>query len=105
MRRKRMIILGDIVMKDSIRKLNDEIEECEKAYVTSRLEYEEMKANLLLGTDFTAELGKAKPTVAEKDAWVKLECIGQEEEYKMLGAELSSLKRLFEIMLKELGDE
>lgn len=91
-------------MNDEIRKLNDEIKEMETDYWNSKFEYEQERANLLLETDFGAVIGKAKPTVAEKDAYIE-QTIGELRlQYRELRATLESKKRLFQIMLKELGD-
>ena len=59
-------------MNDKIRELNGEIEEMETDYWNSKFDYEQQRANLLLGTDFGAVIGKAKPTVAEKDAYINI---------------------------------
>ena len=60
---------------------------------------------MLLETDFGVVIGKAKPTVAEKDAWVKLQCEELEENYKYIGVTIGSLKRKLDILLKFVGDE
>ena len=89
---------------DEIRKLNDEIEEMETDYWNSKFDYEQQRADILLGTDFGAVIGKAKPTVAEKDAYIE-QTIGELRlQYRELRATLESKKRLFQIMLKEIGD-
>lgn len=86
-------------------KLNEEIEDLEETYVELKLYYENKKAELLLTTDFSAELGKAKPTVAEKDSWVKLQCADIEKDYRMIGVTIGSKKRMLDIMLKFVGDD
>ena len=89
---------------DEIRKLNDEIEEMETDYWNSKFEYEQERANILLGTDFGAVIGKAKPTVAEKDAYIE-QTIGELRlQYRESRTTLESKKRLFQVMLKEIGD-
>ena len=91
-------------MNDEIRELNDEIEDLEDDYWNTKYYYEQQRANLLLGTDFGAVIGKAKPTVAEKDAYIE-QTIGELRlQFRMLRATLESKKRLFAIMLKEIGD-
>ena len=91
-------------MNDKIRKLNDEIEEMETDYWNKKFEYEQERADILLGTDFGAVIGKAKPTVAEKDAYIE-QTIGELRlQYRELRTNLESKKRLFQIMLKEIGD-
>ena len=92
-------------MKDEIRKLNKEIEEMETNYWNKKYDYELERANLLLGTDFNAVIGKAKQTVAEKDAYIE-QTIGELRlQYHELRTTLESKKRLFQVMLKEIGDE
>lgn len=92
-------------MNDEIRKLNDEIEEMETDYWNSKFDYEQQRSDLLLGTDFASVIGKAKPTVAEKDAYIE-QTIGELRlQYRMLRTTLESKKRLFQVMLKEIGDE
>ena len=91
-------------MNKAIRELNDEIEEMETDYWNSKFDYELQRANLLLGTDFNAVIGKAKPTVAEKDAYIE-QTIGELRlHYRELRTTLESKKRLFQVMLKEIGD-
>lgn len=92
-------------MNDEIRKLNDEIEEFETDYWNSKYDYEQQKADILLNTDFASVIGKAKPTVAEKDAYIEQTIGGLRLNYRELRTTLESKKRLFQVMLKEIGDE
>lgn len=92
-------------MQQMLLELNDEIEDLENTYVELKLYYETKKAELLLNTDFGAELGKAKPTVAEKDSWVKLQCADIEKDYRMIGVTIGSKKRELDIRMKFVGDE
>ena len=91
-------------MNDEIRKLNDEIEEMETDYWTAKCDYEMQEANLLLGTDFVSVIGKAKPTVGEKDAYIETQIGELKLNYRMIRTNLESKKRLFQVMLKEIGD-
>lgn len=92
-------------MNDEIRKLNDEIEEMETDYWNSKFDYEQQRADILLGTDFGAVIGKAKPTVAEKDAYIETQIGEIRLQYRILRTNLESKKRLFQIMLlKKIGD-
>lgn len=92
-------------MNDKIRKLNDEIEELETDYWNSKYDYEQRSADILLNTDFASVIGKAKPTVGEKDAYIE-QTIGELRlQYRELRTTLESKKRLFQVMLKEIGDE
>lgn len=91
-------------MNKEIRDLNDEIEEMETDYWNSKYDYEQQRADILLNTDFASVISKAKPTVAEKDAYIE-QTIGELRlQYRMLRTTLESKKRLFQIMLKEIGD-
>ena len=92
-------------MKDEIRKLNEEIYDLEDTVLSEKINFETKKAELWLGTDFQTILGKAKPTQKDIENWIKLELAKKEEDYKQLENVLKMKKRLFEIMLKELGDE
>lgn len=91
-------------MNKDIRELNNEIEEMETDYWTAKCDYEMQKANLLLGTDFASVIGKAKPTVGEKDAYIETQIGELKLNYRMIRTNLESKKRLFQIMLKEIGD-
>lgn len=90
---------------DEIRKLNDEIEELETDYWNSKYDYEQQKANLQLSTDWASAIGKAKPTVNEKESYIEMTIGELRLGYRMIRATLDSKKRLFQIMLKEIGDE
>lgn len=85
-------------MKEELLELNEEIEILENDYVDMKLEYELRKAELLLNTDFATVIGKAKPTVAEKDAWVKLQTVEDEKAYRQLGVIIASKKRRLDIL-------
>lgn len=90
-------------MNEEIRELNEEIEDMEKDYWNMKYDYEDEKAELLLGTDFGSVIGKSKPTVAEKDSWIETQIGEKRLHYRELRAEIDSKKRLFQIMLTELG--
>lgn len=92
-------------MKDKIKELNAEIYDLEDTVLSEKMNYETKKAELWLSTDFQAVLGKAKPTQKDMEYWIKIELAKEEENYKQLENVLKMQKRLFEIMLKELGDE
>ena len=85
-------------MKEELLELNKEIEVAESEYVDMKLEYELKKSELLLNTDFAVALGKAKPTVGEKDAFVKRATAEDERAYKQLGVTIGSLKRQLDIL-------
>ena len=91
-------------MNEEIRLLLDEITDAEENYYNAKYDYEQSKAEILLETDFATAIGKAKPTVAEKDAFVELEIGDKKHHYRMLRVELKAKKMLFEVMLREIGD-
>lgn len=91
--------------KKELLELNDVITDLEDNYISAKLDYELTKANYQIGIDWSNVLGKAKPTVAEKEAWIKLECKDSEENYKLIGVELASKKRQLEILLRFVGGE
>lgn len=92
------------MLNEDIRKLNEEIEDLEDDYWNAKKEYETQRAEILLNTDFGSAIGKAKPTVAEKDAYIELQVGDIRLDYRMIRVTLESKKRLFQIMLRELGD-
>lgn len=91
-------------MNEEIRLLSDEIQDFEKEYYHQKFDYEQSKAEMQLYTDFAELLGKAKPTVAEKEAYIEMEIGDKKLAYRMLRAELEAKKRLFQVMLREIGD-
>ena len=94
-----------MISEKELLELNDEIEDMEYTYIEKKLFYESEKARMLLETDFAIAIGKAKPTVAEKDAYVKLQCKELESDYKQTGVLIGSLKRKLEILSKMVGDD
>ena len=66
-------------------------------YYAQKLIYKEEEAKLLLETNFEEELGKSRPTVAEKDAFVTLKLKPIKEEVDKLSVIVESLKRDYEI--------
>ena len=97
--------IKEIQIMNELLELNQEIEDLEDDYVIAKLEYETKKADLLINTDFGIALGKAKPTVGEKDAYVTLQCADEKQAYKMIGNVIGSKKRELEIRLRFVGDE
>ena len=92
-------------MKEELLELNQEIDDMMDEYINAKMYYETKKAELLLGTDFGAVLGKAKPTVAEKEAYLSLELKDDKANYKYIKATVDSLKRKLEILLMFVGDD
>lgn len=89
---------------EEIIKLNDEIEDLEDDYWNEKFEYEQERAKMLLETDFASVIGKAKPTVAEKDAYIETQIGDKRLHYRTVRTASDNKKRLFQIMLLKLGD-
>ena len=92
-------------LNEEIRRVNDEIEDMENDVLTSKLAYEEEKAKLWVECDFPTAIGIAKPTVAQKESYVKLETLHLKERVEQGEIILNARKRLFAILLRELGDK
>lgn len=101
---KKILKVKQMMVNEEIRDLNDEITHFEIEYWNRKYEYESQRAEIVLGTDFSAVIGKAKPTVAEKDAYIQSQIGDLQLSYRKLRSELDEKKRLFQVMLKELGD-
>ena len=89
---------------EEIINLNNEIEDLEDDYWNEKFEYEQERAKILLETDFASVLGKAKPTVSEKDAYVELQIGDKRLHYRTVRTALENKKRLFQVMLQTIGD-
>ena len=92
------------MQSEEIINLNNEIEDLEDDYWNEKFEYEQEKAEILLKTDFATAIGKAKPTVAEKEAYIELQIGEKRLHYRTVRTALENKKRLFQIMLQKLGD-
>ena len=77
--------------------INEELTDAVLNHAATKLRYKELEADLLLNTQFEEVLGKSKPTVAEKDAYVLLQLKDLKEEVDQLQARVDDLKRRYEI--------
>ena len=77
--------------------INEGLTNAQLDYYAQKLIYKEEEAKLLLETNFEEELGKSRPTVAEKDAYVTLKLKPIKEEVDKLSVMVDSLKRDYEI--------
>ena len=77
--------------------INERLTNAQLDYYAQKLIYKEEEAKLLLETNFEEELGKSRPTVAEKDAYVTLKLKPIKEEVDKLSVMVDSLKRDYEI--------
>ena len=80
-----------------LRAINEQLVEAQLDYAAKKLLYKEKEADILLNTDFTEVLGKSRPTVDEKKAYLLLEM--KEDKHALNDAELlvEKLKRDYDI--------
>ena len=80
-----------------LKAINEQLVEAQLDYAAKKLLYKEKEAKLLLETDFEETLGKKRPTVDEKKAWLLLEM--KEAKHELNDAEVlvEKLKRDYEI--------
>lgn len=69
----------------------------EKEYRTAKQDYELLKAQYILCNNWEKILGKKKPTVAEKEAYIELETEVQRRRVNELRLEVEYCKRIYEI--------
>ena len=80
-----------------LKSINEQLVDAQLDYSVKKLLYKEKEAKLLLETNFEEELGKSRPTVAEKDAFVTLKLKPIKEEVDKASAIVDDLKRSYEI--------
>ena len=56
-----------------LKSINEQLVDAQLDYAAKKLSYKEKEADLLLNTDFEETLGKKRPTVDEKKAWLLLQ--------------------------------
>ena len=66
-------------------------------YKDSKISLDIRKAKLNLDTNWEEVLGKSKPTVAEKESWIKIETEGQARNVADLKVSRDYCRRVFEI--------
>ena len=96
----KMIILSWRKIKMAIQHLkaiSESLTNAQLDYYAQKLIYKEEEAKLLLETDFEETLGKKRPTVAEKDAYVTLQLKPIKEEVDKALVIVEDLKRNYEI--------
>ena len=85
-----------------LKSINEQLVDAQLDYSVKKLLYKEKEAKLLLETDFEEVLGKKRPTVAEKEAYVFLQLEELKKEYDDCYYELEEAKRDYEIKKMEL---
>ena len=80
-----------------LKSINEQLVDAQLDYAAKKLLYKEKEADLLLNTDFEEALGKKRPTVDEKKAWLLVQM--KEAKHELNHAEIlvDRLKRDYEI--------
>ena len=80
-----------------LKSINEQLVDAQLDYAAKKLLYKEREADLLLNTDFEEVLGKKRPTVDEKKAWLLLEMKEAKHELNHAEVLVEKLKRDYEI--------
>jgi len=88
---------GNNMAIQHLKAISESLTNAQLDYYAQKLIYKEEEAKLLLETNFEEELGKSRPTVAEKDAYVTLKLKPIKEEVDKASAIVDDLKRSYEI--------
>ena len=80
-----------------LKSINEQLVDAQLDYAAKKLLYKEREADLLLNTDFEEVLGKKRPTVDEKKAWLLLQMKEAKHELNHAEALVDKLKRDYEI--------
>jgi len=87
---------------EELKKLNEEIIAATLDYQAMRINLKSKEADLLLNTDFEAVLGKKRPTVGEKEAYILSQVKDEKLIVEKQSMNVEGLKRLFEIYKLEV---
>lgn len=85
-----------------LKEISNTIFDLSITYSVKKIEYKKQESKLMLETDFEEALGKKRPTVAEKEAYVFLQLEELKKEYDDTYYELENAKRDYEIKKLEL---
>ena len=80
-----------------LKAINEKLVDAQLDFSVKKLLYKEKEAKLLLETDFEEVLGKKRPTVDEKKAWLLLQMKEDKHEVNHAEALVDKLKRDYEI--------
>ena len=80
-----------------LKSINEQLVDAQLDFSVKKLLYKEKEAKLLLETDFEEVLGKKRPTVDEKKAWLLLQMKEAKHEVNHAEALVDKLKRDYEI--------
>ena len=87
---------------EELKKLNEEIVAATLDYQAMRINLKSKEADLLLNTDFEKVLGKKRPTVGEKEAYILSQVKDEKLIVEKQSMNVEGLKRLFEIYKLEV---
>ena len=71
-------------------------------YPSLKLQYLQKNNNLLLNTDFEEVLGKTRPTVGEKEAYIETQLFTLKSELEIAKENVASIKRDIDLLNDEL---
>lgn len=89
-------------MIEQKRKLIEELNEKKNKYTKSNIKYKEEKCRLMLETNFEEVLGKSRPTVGEKEAYIDFNTLKMREEKELLYNEIEYLRLQIELCNDEI---
>ena len=82
---------------EELQKASEDIISLTLEYSAKKLLLKEKEARLMLETDFEEVLGKKRPTVDEKKAYITLQTLKDKEAFDKASAEMEKAKRTYEI--------
>ena len=86
-----------MTLVEELHNLNDSIFDLSITYSVKKIEYKKEEAKLMLETDFEEVLGKKRPTVGEKEAYIFLQLEELKKELDDCYYELEAARRGYEI--------
>lgn len=89
-------------MIEQKRKLIEQLKEKKNEYTKLNIKYKEKKCKLMLETNFEEVLGKSRPTVGEKEAYIDLNTLTMREEKELLYNEIEYLRLQIELCNDEI---
>ena len=92
-----LVVRMNTMTIETLKSINDKLVEAQLEHSALKLLYKEREADLLLNTDFEETLGKKRPTVAEKEAYITLELANAKHKLNHAMVLVEKLKREYEI--------
>ena len=89
--------MNTMTIIEDLYKINQTIVETSIDYSIKKIDLKKTEANLLLNTNFEETLGKKRPTVDEKKAYLLLQTADLKEELEAIESNLDALKREYSI--------